>query len=35
MLSIIVSALWTIISADNFAIPVALFHMLTGSTGSA
>lgn len=33
MLGVVVSALWTIISADNFAIPLYLFHLLT--TGSA
>ena len=38
MLGVIASALWTIVSADNFAIPREAWHLLMtglGSIGSA
>jgi hypothetical protein len=38
MLGTVVSALWTILSADNFAVPLWIFHEITsvlGSIGSA
>lgn len=33
MLTTILGALWTLISYNNFQIPISLFHLLT--TGSA
>lgn len=38
MLGVLASAAWSVISADNFAIPRWVFHELTtllGSVGSA
>lgn len=34
MLGVIASALWTIVSADNFAIPRGAWHLLSGLLGS-
>lgn len=34
MLGTVASALWDVISADNFAIPRWIFHAITGALGS-